>query len=66
MTEFEFLLLDRITKIKSINDLYNLEDNAYISFSGGKDSVVMSYLIDLSIPNNSIPSKTSVSIFSKF
>lgn len=55
MTEFEFLLLDRITKIKSINDLYNLEDNAYISFSGGKDSLVMSYLIDLSIPNNSIP-----------
>lgn len=55
MTEFEFLLLDRIAKIKSINNLYNLNDNSYISFSGGKDSLVMSYLIDLSIPNNSIP-----------
>ena len=35
MTEYDFLLADRISKIKSINEKYNLEDNAYISFSGG-------------------------------
>lgn len=34
MTEFDFDLADRIQKIKSINDLYNLEKNAFISFSG--------------------------------
>lgn len=36
MTENDFLLADRIAKIKSINEQYNLLDNAYISFSGGK------------------------------
>lgn len=40
MTEFDFDLADRIQKIKSINNLYNLEKNAFISFSGGKDSIV--------------------------
>lgn len=55
MTENEFLLQDRIAKIKSINDQYNLIDNAYISFSGGKDSTVLSYLIDLALPGNKIP-----------
>ena len=55
MTEFDFLLSDRIQKIKSINDEYNLADNAYISFSGGKDSVVLSKLIDIALPNNKIP-----------
>lgn len=55
MTENEFLLSDRITKIKSMNDMYDLEHNAYISFSGGKDSTVLSYLIDEALPNNKIP-----------
>lgn len=55
MTEFEFELQDRITKIKSINDLYNLEENAFISFSGGKDSTVLSELVDLALPENKIP-----------
>ena len=55
MTENEFLLADRIAKIKSINDLYDLENNAYISFSGGKDSTVLSHLIDEALPNNRIP-----------
>ena len=32
MTEFEFDLADRVQKIKSINNLYNLEKNAFISF----------------------------------
>lgn len=55
MTENEFLLEDRIIKIKSINEKYNLLDNAYISFSGGKDSTVLSYLIDEALPQNKIP-----------
>lgn len=55
MTENEFILADRIQKIKSINELYDLENNAYISFSGGKDSTVLSKLIDEALPNNKIP-----------
>jgi 3'-phosphoadenosine 5'-phosphosulfate sulfotransferase (PAPS reductase)/FAD synthetase len=55
MTENEFLLADRIQKIKSMNELYDLENNAYISFSGGKDSTVLSHLIDEALPNNHIP-----------
>lgn len=55
MTENEFLLSDRIQKIKSMNELYDLENNAYISFSGGKDSTVLSHLIDVALPNNKIP-----------
>ena len=55
MTENEFLLADRITKIKSINEQYDLEHNAYISFSGGKDSTVLSHLIDEALPGNHIP-----------
>lgn len=55
MTENEFLLQDRIAKIKSINEQYDLLNNAYISFSGGKDSTVLSYLIDEALPENKIP-----------
>ena len=55
MTENEFLLADRIQKIQSMNKLYNLEENAYISYSGGKDSTVLSHLIDEALPNNKIP-----------
>lgn len=53
--DFEFILQDRIVKIQSINKQYDLENNSYISFSGGKDSVVLSKLIDLALPNNNIP-----------
>lgn len=53
--DYNFLLSDRIQKIKSINDIYDLEKNAYISFSGGKDSTVLHYLIDIALPNNTIP-----------
>ena len=53
--EFEFILFDRIEKIKQINEQYDLENNAYISFSGGKDSTILHYLIDLALPNNKIP-----------
>lgn len=55
MTEIEFELADRITKIKSINALYDLEHNAFISFSGGKDSTVLTRLIDEALPDNRIP-----------
>ena len=53
--EYEFILTDRIAKIKAINEQYDLEHNSYISFSGGKDSVVLSRLIDMALPNNKIP-----------
>lgn len=53
--EYEFILQDRIEKIKSINELYDLEHNSYISYSGGIDSNVTSKLIDLALPNNKIP-----------
>ena len=55
MTENEFLLADRIAKIKSMNELYDLEHNAYISFSGGKDSTVLHHLVDEALPGNKIP-----------
>lgn len=53
--DFEFQFFDRIEKIKQINEQYDLENNAYISFSGGKDSTVLHYLVDLALPNNKIP-----------
>ena len=54
ITDNEFLLFDRITKIKSVIEKYG-EDNFYISFSGGKDSTVLHYLVDMALPNNRIP-----------
>lgn len=54
MTENEFILVDRIQKIKQIITEYE-EDNFYISFSGGKDSTVLSALVDMALPNNQIP-----------
>lgn len=54
MTDNEFLLFDRLEKIKSIINQYG-EDNFYISFSGGKDSCVVSALVDKAIPDNKIP-----------
>ena len=50
----EFLLMDRIQKIQQVIREYG-EDNFYISFSGGKDSCVLSALIDEAIPENEIP-----------
>ena len=38
-----------------MNELYDLEHKAYISFSGGKDSTVLSALFDLALPGNQIP-----------
>ena len=50
--EYEFILQDRIAKIQSIDAQYNLQENSYISYSGGIDSNVTSKLIDLALPNN--------------
>ena len=50
----EFILQDRLQKIQQIITQYG-EDNFYISFSGGKDSTVLSKLIDIAIPDNKIP-----------
>lgn len=52
--ENEMLLNDRIMKIQSIVKKYG-EENFYISFSGGKDSTVVSALVDMALPNNKIP-----------
>ncbi len=54
MTDNEFLLEDRIQKIRQVIGKYG-EENFYISFSGGKDSTVLSALIDLALPGNKIP-----------
>lgn len=53
--DYELMLFDRIEKIKQINSEYDLLNNSYISFSGGKDSTVLHYLIDFALPNNNIP-----------
>lgn len=50
----EFILQDRIQKIQQVIGKYG-EDNFYISYSGGKDSNVLSKLIDLALPDNKIP-----------
>ena len=50
----EFLLQDRIQKIQQIVSQYG-EENFYVSFSGGKDSTVLSALVDMAIPFNKIP-----------
>lgn len=52
--ENEMLLNDRIMKIQSIVKKYG-EENFYISFSGGKDSTVLSTLVDMALPGNNIP-----------
>ena len=51
----ELLLYDRIEVIKATNQKYDLEHNAYLSFSGGKDSTIVHYLLDIALPNNRIP-----------
>lgn len=55
MEDYELLLFDRLEMIKTINKQHDLENNAYIGFSGGKDSTILHYLIDLALPNNKIP-----------
>lgn len=54
MTENEFILEDRIAKIQSTIGKYG-EDKFSLSFSGGKDSCVLSALVDMALPGNRIP-----------
>jgi 3'-phosphoadenosine 5'-phosphosulfate sulfotransferase (PAPS reductase)/FAD synthetase len=54
MIDNEFLLQDRLQKIRQIVNKYG-EENFYISFSGGKDSTVLSALVDMALPDNKIP-----------
>lgn len=54
MTDNELLLQDRVAKIRQVISKYG-EDSFYLSFSGGKDSTVLSWLIDYALPNNKIP-----------
>lgn len=54
MNEYDFLLRDRIQKIKSMNE-YDFLLKSYISFSGGKDSTVVHHLMDMALPDNQIP-----------
>lgn len=50
----EIVLYDRIEMIKHVIKKYG-EEKFYISFSGGKDSTVLHYLIDDALPKNKIP-----------
>lgn len=50
----ELLLADRIGVIRDTINKYGA-DNFYLSFSGGKDSTILHYLIDMALPNNNIP-----------
>lgn len=54
MLDNELLLFDRIQVIKDTINKYG-EENFYVSFSGGKDSTVLHYLINEALPNNKIP-----------
>ena len=53
--DYELTLFDRVEIIKTTNQKYDLENNAYISFSGGKDSTILHHLVDMALPNNHIP-----------
>lgn len=52
--DYELLLFDRLNVIKDTINKYG-EENFYLSFSGGKDSTILHYLIDMALPNNHIP-----------
>lgn len=54
MNDNEFLLFDRLEVIKKTIQKYG-EENFYLSFSGGRDSTIVHYLLDMAIPNNNIP-----------
>lgn len=53
--DYELILFDRLEVIKATNQKCDLESNAYLSFSGGKDSTILHYLLDMALPNNHIP-----------
>lgn len=53
-SEYELLLFDRIHVIKDTIAKFG-EGRFYISFSGGRDSTILSHLIDMALPGNKIP-----------
>ena len=54
-SDFGLMLFDRLEIIKTAYTKYDLENKSYLSFSGGKDSAILSHLLDMAIPNNKIP-----------
>lgn len=52
--DYELILFDRINIIKDTINKFG-EEKFHISFSGGKDSTVLHYLVDLALPENKIP-----------
>lgn len=54
MTDNEFLEQDRIQKIQQIVGKYG-EDKFSLSFSGGRDSTILSAFLDIALPGNQIP-----------
>ncbi|MBS6168841.1 MAG: phosphoadenosine phosphosulfate reductase family protein [Firmicutes bacterium] len=50
----ELILFDRLNVIRDVIKLHG-DDSFYLSFSGGKDSTVLHYLIDEALPGNRIP-----------
>ena len=54
MMDNELLLFDRLNVIKDTVNKYG-EENFYLSFSGGKDSTILHYLLDQALPSNQIP-----------
>lgn len=54
MNEFEFMEEDTKAKIVLMFQKYG-EDKFYLSFSGGRDSTILSEFIDICAPGNEIP-----------
>lgn len=54
MEDYELILFDRLNVIRDVIQK-NGEEKFYISFSGGKDSTVLHYLVDMALPENTIP-----------
>lgn len=54
MTDNDFILQDRLGVIRDTIKKFG-EENFYISFSGGKDSTILSKLVDMAVPGNRIP-----------
>ncbi|WP_281512234.1 phosphoadenosine phosphosulfate reductase family protein [Mammaliicoccus vitulinus] len=52
--DFELTLFDRLEVIRTVINQYG-EENFYIAFSGGKDSMILHNIIDIALPKNKIP-----------
>lgn len=52
--DYAWILQNRIFRIFNVITEYG-EENFFLSFSGGKDSVVLHNLIDMAVPGNKIP-----------